>query len=1336
MKKIVLLIFALSSIATYAQTNVKSVKHSVKKWSTTSNPYSSNVFVENLGQFNNWVQTSDTIKYALINSDKIFFTQHGLVYRVDKAETVIKTSLEENVNETDRDENPPVIEKYNIQMIWVGSNPKSVIEVSDISKGYYTFGEKGYENIKARGYKKIVYKQLYPQIDVEYTIPQKGGIEYRLVLHPGADISKVRMQYAGDVENISTDAEGNIVINTPAGAITDHAPQSFYDVSNSKIQSSFGLNDKVVSFKLNDFQSANFKTNTVIIDPWTTTPSNLAGDNSAYDIAYDYYGNVFISGGTFPFKLAKYTPTGTLLWTFTNPSTWDAAATGYSKFAIIPSSGTIFIGEGFDPSGPMVMKINSSGSLIYTTPNQTGNEEIWEMNYSSCTGVLASFGGGPMNANDMRIFADTSLTGSNCMDMDGYGTSDNDIAAVVEDYNGDFYYLISSQVSYDNHLLKNKASSNYNPPPVWDANTNYFYYECANTGIPGFANMCAGPQTVRANALALNYNYLFSYDGKTIEAWNKTNGLLLGSVVVNASYLGGQDRTHEGIAADDCNNVYVGGTNKVHVFSFNGSSFTAGTPITANIPGEVYDIRLNKITNTLYICGLGFVDVTPTTATCAPSYNNICDSIFTSYIFQVKNIFVCSDSATLNAGQYYNYSHYLWSNGDTTKTITVTASGQFYVTATFNSIDTVVDSIHVTLTHPYLTLHAGNDTTICGNATVTLNAGPGFSQYAWSTGATTPSINVNHTGIYSVYAMDTANCSYNDTVKIIINPAQTLNLGNDTSMCNYAPLTLDASAAFDSYQWSTGATTQTISVHTSGTYFVTAINNLCSVMAHDTITLVFFALPVANAGHDDTICKGSNILLLATGGSTYTWSPSAGLSCTNCANPIATPAHTTAYIVTVANSFGCAATDDVTVNVITATITTANASCGLQNGSATVTATGGSGSYYFTWSTVPAQHSQTIANLAAGTYTVTVSDNVIGCSFTQSATVAQIDVPTVTISTIINSNCGMNNGSMSASVTGGTAPFTYLWNSSPNQTTQNLTNVPPGYYCVTITDAHGCQASTCDSVNVIAFSAPEICMVSVDTSSNHNLVIWEKPVTTGINKYYVFRETSISGVYNLIGTQNYSNYSAFVDSTSNSLQQPYRYEIAINDNCSFTSPNSAYHQTVHLTINAGMSGSWNLLWNDYLGFTFSTYNIYRGTNPGNVTLLNSVSSSVTSYSDMTPPSGVVYYLIEAVRPIPCNPSKSINSTISNIASSSGLGINETGIDNDIHIYPNPAINNLTIESPHKATITITNIEGQLLINIATVDSKTNIDLSGFASGMYFVEVRTDKDVAVKKIVKE
>ena len=82
------------------------------------------------------------------------------------------------------------------------------------------------------------------------------------------------------------------------------------------------------------------------------------------------------------------------------------------------------------------------------------------------------------------------------------------------------------------------------------------------------------------------------------------------------------------------------------------------------------------------------------------------------------------------------------------------------------------------------------------------------------------------------------------------------------------------------------------------------------------------------------------------------------------------------------------------------------------------------------------------------------------------------------------------------------------------------------------------------------------------------------------------------------------------------------------------------------------------------------------------------------------------------------------------------GINENELLNQIKTYPNPVINYLTIETPPQSTIKISSIQGQLIKTLATSGSKINVDVSSLPCGVYLVEVRTEKGVAVKKFIKE
>src|SRR5690606_26770758 len=166
------------------------------------------------------------------------------------------------------------------------------------------------------------------------------------------------------------------------------------------------------------------------------------------------------------------------------------------------------------------------------------------------------------------------------------------------------------------------------------------------------------------------------------------------------------------------------------------------------------------------------------------------------------------------------------------------------------------------------------------------------------------------------------------------------------------------------------------------------------------------------------------------------------------------------YIVTVTDAMGCVATSPVTItqpNILTGTISTQNVSCfGLDNGSATVNAAGGTMPYTYSWNTTPTQTTATAGNLAAGSYSITVTDT-NGCTSIASANITAPAALNTSLSANNVSCHGGNNGSATVSVTGGTLPYLYSWNTSPVITTATPSGLTAGTYTVTVTDNNGCM---------------------------------------------------------------------------------------------------------------------------------------------------------------------------------------------------------------------------------------------------------------------------------------
>ncbi|MEO8149378.1 MAG: hypothetical protein ABI723_17160, partial [Bacteroidia bacterium] len=235
-------------------------------------------------------------------------------------------------------------------------------------------------------------------------------------------------------------------------------------------------------------------------------------------------------------------------------------------------------------------------------------------------------------------------------------------------------------------------------------------------------------------------------------------------------------------------------------------------------------------------------------------------------VINLGNDTTSCDRLVLNSG--VNNASYLWSNGKSTKKITAHSSGNYSVLVTDTNGCSNADTINVVI-NPLPFVQLGNDTSTC-NIPITLDAGTGNVSYQWSNGTTTQTIIVSVTANYSVVVTDNNGCSNNDTVNVIVNPLPIVVLGNDTSTCNI-PITLDAGVGNVSYQWSNGATTQTIIASANANYSVIVIDgNGCS--NNDTVNITVNPLPIVVLGNDTATCNMPVTLDAGTGNVSYQWS--------------------------------------------------------------------------------------------------------------------------------------------------------------------------------------------------------------------------------------------------------------------------------------------------------------------------------------------------------------------------------------------------------------------------------------------------------------------------------
>jgi len=607
--------------------------------------------------------------------------------------------------------------------------------------------------------------------------------------------------------------------------------------------------------------------------------------------------------------------------------------------------------------------------------------------------------------------------------------------------------------------------------------------------------------------------------------------------------------------------------------------------------------------------------------------------------------------------------------------------------------------------------------------------------------------------LLSIYSVD-ANTSYavgcNGTIlKTTCGGGVTTDV-NSATVCNGASTTLTASGAYK-YVWSTGDTTESITIKPTSTvnYIVTGTAFGCSDTALAKVNVYNLDILAQNqiltCGETKNVHTNSNYM--GTSHINYSWQPSYGLNDTTIANPDANPKYNTTYTISASTSDGCFSSSIFKIDVVPFSILASdvNIVCGGNATISTSTNYNGTGNISYLWQPGYGLNDSIIPSpITKPDHTITYSISAIstdGCNALKSINVNVL--PLTIEGTNTNISCGNSTTLYANTNYNGLGPLTYLWQPADNLDNSNIANpvAKPNHntvYNVTVTTDNGCTASNdfLVTVNEIPFT-PEICIVTVD-SMNKNVVIWDKPSTSAIDSFYIYKETEATNVYAKIGSVSYNAYSSFVDTNSFPNIQSNKYKISIYDKCNYETAKSEPHKTMHLSINQGSGNSWNLIWEGYEGFNVSTYRIYRGSDHKNLTLIGTSPASNTQYSDFSAPEGYVYYQIEILSPNVCNPYKSINSIRSNIATNAPLSIDEISLL-DFKIYPNPATNYLIIltkELAKEYTLSILNINGQELLKQTIKGGKTQIDISELQGGVYFVKLIGDKTVGLRKIIKE
>lgn len=583
-------------------------------------------------------------------------------------------------------------------------------------------------------------------------------------------------------------------------------------------------------------------------------------------------------------------------------------------------------------------------------------------------------------------------------------------------------------------------------------------------------NQNTGAITTSVNGGTSPYTYLWS-TGSTAA---NINSLLAGTYTLTVTDSKGctQTRTNTITQPSARLDANVASTNNVRCFGGNSGS------ININVTGGVlpYTYQWNTGANTQNLSGLstGSYTITVTDA-------NGCTTLISPIIITQpaaalsastsKTNVNCNGSATgsinLTPSGGTGPFTYLWSNGSTTQNINALIAGVYSVTVTdFNNCQITASA---TITQPTSALSVtttksnvrcfGNN---AGLTTASANGGTSPYTYAWSNGVNTATNNNLFAGTYTVTVTDANGCTLSTPVTIT-QPAAPLSVsGTPTAIACYnvptGSINVSASGGTATYlyQWNNGSSGTTINNVSAGNYTVTVTDILgCTTIGNYTVTQPAAALAASISGTAVSCKSGSDgtASVSASGGTgpyTYSWNTG------STGNPISGISAGT-YTATVTDANGCTINNTITISQPAAALSLSNSSInvscfGSSSGSSVITPSGGTSPYTYNWSngsTTPG-----ISNLAAGSYTVTVTD-AKGCTSTSISSISQPAAPISLSYTSNNIDCAGNSiGSIDVTPTGGTIPYTYQWSNGSTQ--QNITNLSANTYTVTVTDANGC----------------------------------------------------------------------------------------------------------------------------------------------------------------------------------------------------------------------------------------------------------------------------------------
>jgi gliding motility-associated-like protein len=1012
-----------------------------------------NVFIENKGQFDEFQNDKvGKIYYAAdFGQCRIFFGENGLTYSFLESKKIPREVREKFAASSskavveDHKKWEKIVGKFHfksdeVNMTFGNINNLELIGYNKTSDYHsYTFKNANgtYSNLtNIAGFEKLTYKNIYPNIDIEYTVHPQEGIKYAILLHPGANSNDIEMIYDREVRIVN----GKIHINSDFGDIIDHEPLTFYEKQKNKIiSSSFFQIGNTVKFKLENYNNKE----EVIIDPWTQTPSFATNWDVVWECDKDAAGNVYILGGIMPLQVIKYNAVGAIQWTYNTP--YDTSNVWLGTFAV-DNLGNSYLTSG---STAQIQKINNAAALQWNNTSPGGSLtslEFWTITFNCDQSKLVV--GGTNGSLEATVF-DINVTNGNVLNDAQFAQGNafgipptiQEVRAISASPNGKYYFMTQDTVG--------AFSQNFNlcsgEPLIYKIDNSYdLGYKCENYRYDN-SGICA---------IKANNSFYYTQNGSNVHKRNLQTGAILATATIpggaSTTSFGDYSVSNSGLDLDDCGNVYVGSSTGVVKYDANLNQLA-----TYSTSFKVYDVHVS-ISGDIIACGGTGTSSSETrsggiqsfaASACAPLATNCCDAT----ICPVPSLCLNDAPVTLSAATAGG----TWSGPGTS------ANGTFNPTIAGVGTHTITYTLACGFETTTIIVSPCQALNACLEANGSITVSNGVSPYTWAYYQ-----NATSTPITNQTQCQSCGYTWNPGFPPLL-PAQCLNGVTPVTSCN-------TPAQWVNFATGTNATapagvTQVQVTDNSSTVTLFTISNLASCNTTPCPTINVNATNQTNV----SCFGGSNgsVTMSATGGSapySYSWSPG------NLSGVTQTSLTAGTYTVTATDNANCIGSTTVTISQPTvlsgASSGISPANCGSNNGSATVTGSGGTAPYIYSWSP-GGSTGGTVSNLAGGNYVVTITD-ANSCTQTVNLNIPNNGGPTITIGTVTNPNCSNpNSGSVVVTGSGGTPGYNVSWsgvlNGDPSGIeisstggSYTISGLQAGDYIITLLDANNCSNSS------------------------------------------------------------------------------------------------------------------------------------------------------------------------------------------------------------------------------------------------------------------------------------